>query len=77
MTDSKPGIQEFCLSPHERKRRQELFGAVQVLQTAISELQRRVGYEEPNVRTRDLVSNSSKALLKIKQLMDAPSNLNH
>jgi hypothetical protein len=77
MTDATSGIHEFSLTPSERKRRQDLAGAVHVLQNAIHELQLRVENDEPNLRTRDLVSNSSKALSTIKMLMDSNQKLNH
>jgi hypothetical protein len=77
MTDAKSGIHEFSLTPFERKRRQDLAGAVHVLQNAIHELQLRVESDEPNLRTRDLVSNSCKALTTIKMLMDSNHKQNH
>jgi hypothetical protein len=77
MTDAKSGVHEFSLSPVERKRRQDLAGAVHVLQNAIYELQLRIENDEPNLRTRDLVLNSSKALSTIKSLMDSHQKSKH
>jgi 2-polyprenyl-6-methoxyphenol hydroxylase-like FAD-dependent oxidoreductase len=77
MTFVNSGIHEFSLSPYERKRRQELAGAVHVIQNAIQELQSRLENDEPNLRARELVLNSSKALSTIKQMMDAQNKPIH
>lgn len=63
-------VSEFLLSPTERKQRQDLMSALSTLQAAVKELQGRVDQTQPNLRSREIISNSNKAITVLKTYVD-------
>lgn len=57
-----PELSEFVLSPTERKQRHDVNGALSALQAAVKELQLRSEGDQPNLRCREILAHSNKAL---------------
>ena len=67
MSDQVNSHEVFSLSPTERKRRQDMAGAIQTLNDVICELKLRMESGEPNLRARQLISQSQHALQTMRQ----------
>jgi hypothetical protein len=67
---SNSGVSEFVLSPAERRQRQDVLTALATLQAAVSELQNRSDDHQPNLRCREILQQSGKAIGTLKTFVD-------
>ena len=63
-------VSEFLLSPVERKQRQDLISALSTLQAAVKELHARSDNNQPNLRCREIMLNSDRAIGVLKSFVD-------
>ena len=63
-------LSAYLLSPNERRQRHELLGAMNTLQSAITELQKRVTAEEPKIDSRNILLESDRALGTLKNYLE-------
>jgi hypothetical protein len=66
----RSNVNEYLLSPVERKQRQDLMTAITTLEAAVKELHIRSEDNQPNLRSRELIHNSDKAIGVLKSFME-------
>ena len=62
MANLSPSVSEFVLSPIERKQRHDIMGAISALQTAVQELKSHAERDQPNLRSREILIHSTRAI---------------
>lgn len=62
MSNLSPHVSEFVLSPIERKQRHDIMGALSALQAAVHELKTHAEREQPNLRCREILIHSNRAI---------------
>lgn len=63
-------VNEFSLSPQERRQRTELLDAMQNLQSAVHLLCQRPSNEVADLKTRTVVAASQQSLAKLKSFVE-------
>ncbi len=66
----RSNLSEFRLSPVERKLKQDLLNAVHVLDATVKEFHGRTDGGDPNLKARELIQNSSKAINTLKVFIE-------
>jgi hypothetical protein len=66
----RSGVNEYLLSPVERKQRQDLTSAITTLEAAVKELHLRAESNQPNLRSRELIQSSNKAISILKNFIE-------
>jgi hypothetical protein len=62
MANLNPSVSEFVLSPIERKQRHDIMGALSALQAAVLELKTQTERNQPNLRSREILIHSNRAI---------------
>jgi hypothetical protein len=75
MAFSSPELSEFVLSPTERRQRHDVMGALSTLQAAVKELQNRAEIDQPNLRCREILQNSNKAIGTLQSFLNSKFKL--
>jgi hypothetical protein len=63
-------LNEYRLSPAERKQKQDLIQALQTLDSVVKELNTRVESQQPSLKSRELLQNSNRAVSVLRQFID-------
>lgn len=66
----RPSLNEYRLSPVERKQKQDVVHALQTLEAAVKEFHARADSNNPTLRSRELMQNSNKAISVIRSFVD-------
>lgn len=68
MTDAS--INDFSLTPQERRQRSEIMDAMHTLQSAVQLLCQRQASELPDLKSRTVVAASQQSLTKLKNFVE-------
>ena len=67
---TEASINDFSLTPQERRQRSEIMDAMHTLQSAVQLLCQRQGSELPDLKSRTVVAASQQSLTKLKNFVE-------